>query len=257
MDNIKDLINKYKLDIANKQITYMVSADLMCDWTNEDNEGRDIFDITEGGKYAIETAEEYEKDGFAVIDIDPAFVFLGVCDVYYVYGVLDRFVLQNNDGAISQPIIKRKTLVDVHEDGTAWTTNDGVYVSAKIIEELPYMNLTFTSDITPIGKMYDSKELSLRNDKTYEKMDGYRLCMYPCGEDEENIYSYAVHVGNMSLNRDDGVQTVYGSFLSTVPSGQILLIRIPKSSVVVKQVEANDHVDVAEVADGGPGASNN
>lgn len=230
----KELIDKHRLHLPNNSLEkFLPPNSIMFNVTNADNEGREMLDW---GKYNLDMdrsiAEQASKLNLDKIDIDPLFVLLGVCEDEYVYGVVPRAIYQEEEGPISCPIMSNFKLIDGFEDSDGnieYKTKDNVtYVKSKIIEELPYLKKTYSDDILGVGEEIPGGMLAVYNDSTYERLKGFNVGVYPCGEDEKYMYSYIVWAGNILINRGNGHEPHYGMYILSAPDGKIILSRQEK-----------------------------
>lgn len=232
MQNIMDVIEKYKVDIAGKEVTYMIIQDLLADRTNFAYIGRgmieeDKYPINHESDIAI--GDQYKAYGLEEINMDPLFVFMGECEGEYIYAVTDRKVYKDTDGKVSKPIIQNFNLLDGDaETNRYYARPDVTYVRAKFIEELPYLEKTETDNVTGVGDMMDANALNCYNDKSYARMINHRVVLLPCGEDDQKIYAYVVYVGDLLLNRDYGPESVYGMYILTTPDNRFILVHQDK-----------------------------
>ena len=241
MQKIKDLVEKYKLDVADKEVRYMTIQDLLANRTNFDFIGKEMLD---NEKYPVDIEsgvsldEQYRAYGLEEKEIDPLFVFIGECEGDYIYAVTDRKIFVDADGKISKPIIQQFNLVDCDTSSNKYyCRNDVTYVAAKIIEELPYLERTGTDMVTGSGTLMEGSDLNVYNDSSYDRMVNHRIAVYPCGEDEAKIYAYVVFIGDMVITKDAGPEPVYGMFLLTTGDDRVILITQDKEAVYVEETD--------------------
>lgn len=244
MQTIKELIEKYKVDVADKEVTYMIIQDLLANRTNFDFIGKEMLD---NEKYSVDIEsgvsvdEQYRAYGLTEQEIDPLFVFIGECDGDYIYAVTDRKIYVDADGKISKPIIQQFNLVDCDPNTNKYYCRpDVTYVAAKIIEELPYLEKTGTDMVSGVGTLMEGKDLNVYNDNSYDRMVNHRIAIYPCGEDESKIYAYVVFIGDLVITKDAGPEPVYGMYLLTTGDGRVILITQDKADAVPKESDKEE-----------------
>lgn len=246
MQSIKEVIEKYKIDIADEEVHYMLTQDLLADRTNFDYIDREMLDEE---KYPVDinseisVGDQYKAYGLEEIDIDPLFVFMGECKDEYIYAVTDRKIYRDADGKVSKPIIQNFNLIDGDaETNKFYARPDVTYVRAKFIEELPYISKTETDNVVGLGEMMDANAMNCYNDTSYQRLVNHRLALYPCGEDDEKYYAYAVYAGDLVLNKATGPDPVYGMFALTTPEGVFILITQDKNMKLEDAVQSEETV---------------
>lgn len=220
------------------------------DVTNSDNEGRPMFKIEDyvnpddylGRFEELEkVCEEKELDE---IDIDPIYVFVGVstgenpdADEFsdssatagvYLLKKIDRAIFQREDGCISRAIWKNPAFAygNPATDKIMRGLSDGEYYNVKLVEELEFIQRTYTDRVTLVGDAVPN--LAVYGNICYDKINGHGVILVPCGEDDKVFYCYVLMIGNILMDKDEGVESGYGTFLLTTVDGNPILQRIKK-----------------------------
>lgn len=220
------------------------------DVTNSDNEERPMFKIEDYvdpneyiGRYDdfLKVCEEKELDE---IDIDPIYMFVGVstgenpdADEFsdsastagtYLLKKIDRAIFQREDGCISRAVWKNPDFAigNPNTDTLMRGLENGEYYNVKLIEELEFIQRTYTDRVTLVGDAVPN--LAIYGNICYDKIVGHGVILVPCGEDDNVYYCYVLFAGNILLDRDEGIESGYGTFLLTTVDGNPILQRIKK-----------------------------
>ena len=164
-----------------------------------------------------------EDLGFDKVELSPLYIFAGICENDLLYAKIERAVYQREDGDVSG-VVWHDYGIMKSIDGKLYTNPLVEYYKSNLVEDLDYIEKSYTDDILSGGEEIDN--IIPYGNSIYRKVPGHSVMYLPAGMEDDTLYVYVVHVGNTVLVKENGPDTVYGMYIATTVDGKYLLQRI-------------------------------